>query len=223
MIRPSFILGGRGTGIAHNREELVRLATAGLAASPVNQILVEASIAGWKEYELEVMRDRADNCVVVCSIENFDPMGSIPATRSPSRRPRHCPTSNTRKCATTPSPASAESGGDRRLEHPVRRQSCQRRARGDRDESARLSLLCARSKATGFPIAKIAARLAVGYLLDEIPNDITKATPASFEPSIDYVVTKIRVGPSKSSPAPGAPRDDHAKRGRGDGYRAHVP
>src|SRR5207302_1380189 len=128
IVRPSFILGGGGTGIASNADELRDIAAAGLSASPITEILIERSIAGWKEYELEVMRDRVDNCVVVCSIE---------------MNPR----------------------------------------------VSRSSALA--SKATGFPIAKIAARLAVGYTLDEIPNDITKVTPASFEPTIDYVVTKV--------------------------------
>jgi carbamoyl-phosphate synthase large subunit len=113
IIRPSYILGGTGTGIAADRVELERLAAEGLAASPVSEILVERSIAGWKEYELEVMRDHADNCVVVCSIENLDPWASTPATPSRWRRPRRYPTSSTSRCATTPSPASAASGSRR--------------------------------------------------------------------------------------------------------------
>ena len=107
IIRPSYILGGAGTGIAHDRESLRRMATTGIAASPIDEVLIEESIAGWKEFELEVMRDRADNCVVVCSIENFDPMGVHTGTPSPWLRRRRCPTSSTSACATPPSPASA--------------------------------------------------------------------------------------------------------------------
>ncbi|MGH9027406.1 MAG: carbamoyl-phosphate synthase large subunit, partial [Acidimicrobiia bacterium] len=192
IVRPSFILGGGGTGIAHDADEMRAVAANGLAASPISEILIEQSVVGWKEFELEVMRDQADNAVVICSIENIDAMGVHTGD------------------SITVAPAQTLTD----VEYQVMRDAafaCIRRIGVDTDGSniqfavhpgtgemvviemnprvSRSSALA--SKATGFPIAKIAARLAVGYRLDEIRNDITGATPASFEPTIDYVVTKI--------------------------------
>ena len=192
IIRPAYILGGRGTGIAHTLDEFARLAANGLAASPINEILIEKSIAGWKEYELEVMRDRADNCVIICSIENFDPMGvhtGDSITVAPAQTLSDVEYQRMRDAAfACIRRVGVETGGSN-VQFAVNP------ANGDQvviEMNPRVSRSSAlASKATGFPIAKIAAKLAVGYTLDEIPNDITRATPASFEPTIDYVVTKI--------------------------------
>ncbi len=192
MVRPSFILGGKGTGIAQDPEHFTQLATEGLAASPVGQILVERSIAGWKEYELEVMRDAADNCVVVCSIENFDPMGvhtgdsiTVAPAQTLSDVEYQAMRDDAFACLRR---VGVETGGSN-VQFAVDPATGRRVIIEMNPRVSRSSALA--SKATGFPIAKIAARLAVGYHLDEIPNDITRATPASFEPTIDYVVTKI--------------------------------
>ncbi len=192
MVRPSFILGGAGTGIAPSAEEFVALAREGLAASPVHEILVERSIAGWKEFELEVMRDRKDNCVVVCSIENFDPMGvhtGDSITVAPAQTLSDVEYQAMRDDAfAVLRRVGVETGGSN-VQFAVNPTTGERLVIEMNPRVSRSSALA--SKATGFPIAKIAARLAVGYTLDEIPNDITRATPASFEPSIDYVVTKV--------------------------------
>ncbi|HVB05439.1 MAG TPA: carbamoyl-phosphate synthase large subunit [Acidimicrobiales bacterium] len=192
MVRPSFILGGAGTGIAKDRDELVGLAAFGLAASPIHEILVERSIAGWKEYELELMRDRVDNCVVVCSIENFDPMGvhtGDSITVAPAQTLSDVEYQEMRDDAfTCIRRVGVETGGSN-IQFAVDPRSGDRLVIEMNPRVSRSSALA--SKATGFPIAKIAARLAVGYTLDEIQNDITGATPASFEPTIDYVVTKV--------------------------------
>ncbi|MGC8472418.1 MAG: carbamoyl-phosphate synthase large subunit [Acidimicrobiales bacterium] len=192
MVRPSFILGGKGTGIAPARDVLVRLATEGLDASPVEEILVERSVAGWKEYELEVMRDRADNCVVVCSIENVDPMG-VHTGDSITVAPAQTLTDVEYQAMRDDAFAcirrvGVETGGSN-VQFAVDPATGKRLIIEMNPRVSRSSALA--SKATGFPIAKIAARLAVGYTLDEVRNDITRATPASFEPTIDYVVTKI--------------------------------
>ena len=192
MVRPSFILGGKGTGIAEDAAAFGQLAAEGLAASPVGQILVEKSIAGWKEFELEVMRDAADNCVVVCSIENFDPMG-VHTGDSITVAPAQTLTDVEYQAMRDDAFAclrrvGVETGGSN-VQFAVEPTTGRRVIIEMNPRVSRSSALA--SKATGFPIAKIAARLAVGYLLNEIPNDITKATPASFEPTIDYVVTKI--------------------------------
>ncbi len=192
MVRPSFILGGKGTGIAEDAADFAQLAAEGLAASPVGQILVEQSIAGWKEFELEVMRDAADNCVVVCSIENFDPMG-VHTGDSITVAPAQTLTDVEYQAMRDDAFAclrrvGVETGGSN-VQFAVEPSTGRRVIIEMNPRVSRSSALA--SKATGFPIAKIAARLAVGYLLNEIPNDITKATPASFEPTIDYVVTKI--------------------------------
>ncbi len=192
MVRPSFILGGKGTGIAPARDVLVRLAIDGLDASPVGEILVERSVAGWKEYELEVMRDRADNCVVVCSIENVDPMG-VHTGDSITVAPAQTLTDVEYQAMRDDAFAclrrvGVETGGSN-VQFAVDPATGRRLIIEMNPRVSRSSALA--SKATGFPIAKIAARLAVGYTLDEVRNDITRATPASFEPTIDYVVTKI--------------------------------
>jgi len=192
IIRPSFILGGAGTGIADNEVDFVRLAGEGIAASPIGEILVEKSIAGWKEYELEVMRDVADNCVVICSIENFDPMGvhtGDSITVAPAQTLSDVEYQAMRDDAfAVLRRVGVETGGSN-VQFAVNPANGERLVIEMNPRVSRSSALA--SKATGFPIAKIAARLAVGYTLNEIENDITKVTPASFEPSIDYVVTKI--------------------------------
>jgi carbamoyl-phosphate synthase large subunit len=192
IIRPSFILGGAGTGTAHDRSSLARVAAEGLAASPVSRILIERSIAGWKEFELEVMRDRMDNCVVVCSIENFDPMGvhtgdsiTVAPAQTLSDVEYQAMRDDAFACIRR---VGVETGGSN-IQFAVDPRTGRRLVIEMNPRVSRSSALA--SKATGFPIAKIAARLAVGYSLDEIANDITGATPASFEPTIDYVVTKV--------------------------------
>ena len=192
MVRPSFILGGAGTGTARDRDALARIAAEGLAASPVHQVLVERSIAGWKEFELEVMRDGADNCVVVCSIENLDPMGvhtgdsiTVAPAQTLSDPEYQAMRDDAFACIRR---VGVETGGSN-IQFAVDPAGGRRMVIEMNPRVSRSSALA--SKATGFPIAKIAARLAVGYRLDEVVNDITGATPASFEPTIDYVVTKI--------------------------------
>jgi carbamoyl-phosphate synthase large subunit len=192
IIRPSFILGGAGTGIAHDDAAFERLAGEGLAASPIGEILVEKSIAGWKEFELEVMRDRADNCVVICSIENLDPMGvhtGDSITVAPQQTLSDVEYQAMRDDAfAVLRRVGVETGGSN-VQFAVDPATGERLVIEMNPRVSRSSALA--SKATGFPIAKIAARLAVGYTLNEIRNDITEVTPASFEPVIDYVVTKI--------------------------------
>jgi len=192
IVRPSFVMGGGGTGIASDSDELLRLAAAGLAASPVSEILIERSIAGWKEYELEVMRDRADNCVVVCSIENLDPMGvhtGDSITVAPAQTLSDVEYQRMRDAAFACIRRIGVDTGGSNVQFAVDPDNGDMVVIEMNPRVSRSSALA--SKATGFPIAKIAARLAVGYTLDEITNDITTKTPASFEPSIDYVVTKI--------------------------------
>ncbi|MGE3327873.1 MAG: carbamoyl-phosphate synthase large subunit [Acidimicrobiia bacterium] len=192
IIRPAYILGGRGTGIAENMDEFRRLAANGLDASPISEILIETSIKGWKEYELEVMRDRADNCVIICSIENVDPMGvhtGDSITVAPAQTLSDVEYQIMRDAAfACIRRVGVETGGSN-VQFAVNPLTGDQVVIEMNPRVSRSSALA--SKATGFPIAKIAAKLAVGYTLDEIPNDITKATPASFEPTIDYVVTKI--------------------------------
>ena len=192
MIRPSFILGGSGTGIAHDEAQLRILAGEGIVASPISEILVERSVAGWKEFELEVMRDHADNCVVVCGIENFDPMGvhtGDSITVAPIQTLSDVEYQEMRDDAfAVLRRVGVETGGSN-VQFAVDPDTGERLVIEMNPRVSRSSALA--SKATGFPIAKIAARLAVGYTLDEIRNDITEVTPASFEPVIDYVVTKI--------------------------------
>ncbi len=192
VIRPAYILGGRGTGIAHTDESFQALAANGLAASPISEILVEESIAGWKEYELEVMRDRADNQVVICSIENLDPMGvhtGDSITVAPIQTLSDVEYQIMRNAAfACLRRVGVETGGSN-VQFAVNPTDGRMVVIEMNPRVSRSSALA--SKATGFPIAKIAAKLAVGYTLDEIPNDITKQTPSAFEPVIDYVVTKI--------------------------------
>ena len=192
IVRPAFTLGGTGGGTAYNPEEFEEIARNGLAASPVSQILVEESILGWKEFELEVMRDLNDNVVIICSIENFDPMGvhtGDSITVAPAQTLTDVEYQRLRdmsiKCIRK---VGVETGGSN-IQFAVNPVNGEVRIIEMNPRVSRSSALA--SKATGFPIAKIAAKLAVGYTLDEIPNDITKKTPASFEPTIDYVVTKI--------------------------------
>jgi carbamoyl-phosphate synthase large subunit len=192
IVRPSFILGGAGTGIADDEESLERLAALGLAASPISEILIERSIAGWKEFELEVMRDRADNCVVICSIENFDPMGvhtGDSITVAPAQTLSDVEYQHMRDAAFACIRRIGVETGGSNIQFAVDPDTGAMVVIEMNPRVSRSSALA--SKATGFPIAKIAARLAVGYRLDEITNDITGATPACFEPTIDYVVTKV--------------------------------
>ena len=192
IIRPAYILGGTGTGIAHTPEQGRVMAAHGLAASPISEILIEQSIAGWKEYELEVMRDRADNCVVVCTIENLDPMGvhtGDSITVAPAQTLSDVEYQVLRDAAfACIRRVGVETGGSN-IQFAVNPENGDFVVIEMNPRVSRSSALA--SKATGFPIAKIAARLAVGYTLDEIPNDITEKTPACFEPVIDYVVTKV--------------------------------
>ena len=192
IVRPSYILGGAGTGIAADLDELRRIAAAGLAASPISEILIERSIAGWKEFELEVMRDRADNCVIICSIENFDPMGvhtGDSITVAPAQTLSDEEYQRMRDAAFACIRRIGVETGGSNIQFAVHPSTGEQVVIEMNPRVSRSSALA--SKATGFPIAKIAARLAVGYTLDEIQNDITGETPACFEPTIDYVVTKV--------------------------------
>src|SRR6201998_2385497 len=192
IVRPSFTLGGTGGGMAYNREELVEVLARGLDFSPVHEALIEESVLGWKEYELEVMRDLRDNVIIICSIENFDPMGvhtgdSItvaPAQTLPDREYKAMRDASIAFILEI----GVETGGSN-IQFGVNPETGRMVVIEMNPRVSRSSALA--SKATGFPIAKIAAKLAVGYTLDEIPNDITRKTPASFEPTLDYVVVKI--------------------------------
>jgi carbamoyl-phosphate synthase large subunit len=192
IIRPSFTLGGTGAGIAYNKEEFESVVKWGLDQSPIREILVEQSVIGWKEFELEVMRDKADNVVIICSIENFDPMG-VHTGDSITVAPAQTLTDKEYQLLRDASIAiireiGVETGGSN-IQFCVNPQNGEFYVIEMNPRVSRSSALA--SKATGFPIAKIATLLSIGYTLDEIPNDITKKTPASFEPTLDYVVTKI--------------------------------
>jgi carbamoyl-phosphate synthase large subunit len=192
IIRPSFTLGGTGGGTAYNPEEFEEIIRGGLAASPIHEVLIEESILGWKEFELEVMRDLADNVVIICSIENFDPMGvhtgdSITVAPAQTLTDREYQLLRDMAIRVIRK-VGVETGGSN-IQFGVNPENGDIRIIEMNPRVSRSSALA--SKATGFPIAKIAAKLAVGYTLDEIPNDITRKTPASFEPTIDYVVAKI--------------------------------
>ncbi|MFI9257968.1 carbamoyl-phosphate synthase large subunit [Streptomyces sioyaensis] len=192
VVRPSFTMGGAGSGFAHNEEELRRIAGQGLTLSPTTEVLLEESILGWKEYELELMRDKNDNVVVVCSIENFDPMGvhtgdSITVAPAMTLTDREYQTLRDVGIAVIRE-VGVDTGGCN-IQFAVNPEDGRVIVIEMNPRVSRSSALA--SKATGFPIAKIAARLAVGYTLDEIPNDITEKTPASFEPTLDYVVVKV--------------------------------
>jgi carbamoyl-phosphate synthase large subunit len=192
IIRPAFTLGGAGGGIAYNRDELDEICRRGLDLSPVSEVLVEESLLGWKEFEMEVIRDHADNCVVICSIENLDPMG-VHTGDSITVAPIQTLTDKEYQAMRDASFAviraiGVETGGSN-IQFAVNPANGRMIVIEMNPRVSRSSALA--SKATGFPIAKIAAKLAVGYRLDELKNDITQVTPACFEPSIDYVVTKI--------------------------------
>src|SRR5574340_211833 len=192
IIRPSFTLGGTGGGIAYNREELLEILARGLDLSPVHEVLIEESVLGWKEYELEVMRDLADNVIIICSIENFDPMGvhtGDPITVAPAQTLTDKEYQSMRDAAKKIIRAIGVETGGSNIQFAVNPDDGRMLVIEMNPRVSRSSALA--SKATGFPIAKIAAKLAVGYTLDEIPNDITRKTPACFEPTLDYVVVKI--------------------------------
>src|SRR5579859_2094846 len=193
VIRPSFTMGGTGGGIAYNREELEAIVARGLEASPTHEVLIEESVIGWKEFEMEVVRDHKDNCIIVCSIENFDPMGvhtGDSITVAPSQTLSDAEYQAMRDAgAKVIRRIGVETGGSN-IQFAIDPKSGRMVVIEMNPRVSRSSALA--SKATGFPIAKIAAKLAIGYTLDEIANDITGgATPASFEPTIDYVVTKV--------------------------------
>ncbi|HCX68159.1 MAG TPA: carbamoyl-phosphate synthase large subunit, partial [Rhodobiaceae bacterium] len=192
IIRPSFTMGGTGGGIAYNKQEFNDIVESGLDASPVNEVLIEESVLGWKEYEMEVVRDKADNCIIICSIENVDPMG-VHTGDSITVAPALTLTDKEYQVMRNASLAvlreiGVETGGSN-VQFAVNPKDGRLVVIEMNPRVSRSSALA--SKATGFPIAKVAAKLAVGYTLDELQNDITKVTPASFEPTIDYVVTKI--------------------------------
>ena len=192
IIRPSFTLGGSGGGIAYNGEEFERIVSHGLDLSPIGEVLIEMSVLGWKEYELEVMRDLNDNVVIICSIENFDPMGvhtGDSITVAPAQTLTDKQYQEMRDAAIQVIRRIGVDTGGSNIQFAVEPDTGRMVVIEMNPRVSRSSALA--SKATGFPIAKIAAKLAVGYTLDEITNDITRETPASFEPTIDYVVTKI--------------------------------
>jgi len=192
VIRPSFTMGGSGGGIAYNREEFEQIVASGLDASPVGEVMIDESVLGWKEYEMEVVRDKADNCIIICSIENIDPMG-VHTGDSITVAPALTLTDKEYQIMRNASFAvlreiGVDTGGSN-VQFAVNPENGRMVVIEMNPRVSRSSALA--SKATGFPIAKVAAKLAVGYTLDEIQNDVTKSTPASFEPTIDYVVTKI--------------------------------
>ena len=193
IIRPSFTMGGSGGGIAYNQEEFVEICKRGLEASPTKELLIEESLLGWKEYEMEVVRDHKDNCIIVCSIENLDPMG-VHTGDSITVAPAQTLTDREYQIMRNASIAvlreiGVDTGGSN-VQFAINPKNGAMVVIEMNPRVSRSSALA--SKATGFPIAKVAAKLAVGYTLDELKNDITGgATPASFEPSIDYVVTKV--------------------------------
>ncbi len=192
IIRPSFTLGGTGGGIAYNKDEFVDIVGHGLKASPVSEVLIEESVLGWKEYEMEVVRDKNDNCIIVCSIENIDPMGihtGDSITVAPALTLTDKEYQNLRNASLAVLRGIGVETGGSNVQFGINPKDGRVVVIEMNPRVSRSSALA--SKATGFPIAKVAAKLAVGYTLDELDNDITKATPASFEPSIDYVVTKM--------------------------------
>src|SRR2546421_3253687 len=192
ILRPSFTMGGSGGGIAYNREDLVEILESGLDLSPVHEVLIEESVLGWKEFELEVMRDQADNAIIVCSIENFDPMGvhtGDSITVAPAQTLTDREYQMMRDAALACLREIGVDTGGSNVQFAINPANGRMVIIEMNPRVSRSSALA--SKATGFPIAKIAAKLAVGYRLDEIPNDITRKTPACFEPTIDYVVVKI--------------------------------
>ena len=192
IVRPAFTMGGQGGGVGRTETELLQVVSEGLAASPINQVLVEESVIGWGEFELEVMRDRNDNVVIICSIENIDPMGvhtGDSVTVAPAQTLTDGLYQELRDQAIKVIRAVGVETGGSNVQFAVSPETGEIVVIEMNPRVSRSSALA--SKATGFPIAKMAAKLAVGYALEEIPNDITRATPAAFEPTIDYVVTKI--------------------------------
>ncbi|MCE2436587.1 MAG: carbamoyl-phosphate synthase large subunit, partial [Pseudomonadales bacterium] len=192
IIRPSFTLGGTGGGVAYNREEFAEICEKGLDLSPTTELLIDESLLGWKEYELEVVRDREDNCIIVCSIENVDPMGvhtGDSITVAPAQTLTDKEFQRMRNAAIAVLREIGVETGGSNVQFAVDPKSGRLIVVEMNPRVSRSSALA--SKATGFPIAKVASKLAIGYTLDELMNDITGATPASFEPAIDYVVTKI--------------------------------
>ena len=192
VVRPAFTLGGHGGGFVSTHEELVRQVERGLAESPIGQVLVEESVRGWDEFELEVVRDRADNVVIVCSIENLDPMGvhtGDSVTVAPQMTLSDEAYQELRDSAIAVIRAVGVDTGGSNIQFARERRTGELRLIEMNPRVSRSSALA--SKATGYPIAKVAAKLAVGYTLDEIPNDLTGTTPASFEPTLDYVVVKF--------------------------------
>ncbi|MEI7669365.1 MAG: carbamoyl-phosphate synthase large subunit, partial [Pseudomonadota bacterium] len=192
IIRPSFTMGGTGGGIAYNKEEFEQIILSGLDASPTHEVLIDESLLGWKEYEMEVVRDKADNCIIVCSIENVDPMG-VHTGDSITVAPALTLTDKEYQIMRNASLAvlreiGVDTGGSN-VQFAINPKNGRMVVIEMNPRVSRSSALA--SKATGFPIAKVAAKLAIGYTLDEILNDVTKVTPASFEPTIDYIVTKI--------------------------------
>src|SRR5437867_349193 len=203
ILRPSFTLGGTGGGIAYNREDLVDILERGLALSPVHEVLIEESVLGWKEFELEVMRDLADNCIIICSIENFDPMGvhtgdsiTVAPAQTLTDREYQMMRDGAIRCLRE---IGVDTGGSN-VQFAINPTDGRMVIIEMNPRVSRSSALA--SKATGFPIAKIAAKLAVGYRLDEIRNDITRKTPACFEPPSIMWGSRSRAGSSRSSPAP---------------------
>ncbi len=212
VVRPSFTMGGVGSGLAHDSEELRQIAGTGLAASPVTEVLIEESILGWKEYELEVMRDKADNVVIVCSIENFDPMGvhtGDSVTVAPAMTLTDREYQRMRDVGIAIIRAVGVDTGGCNIQFAINPDDGRMIVIEMNPRVSRSSALA--SKATGFPIAKIAAKVAVGYTLDEIPNDITRVTPASFEPALDYVVVKVPRFAFEKFPAADATLTTHMK------------
>jgi carbamoyl-phosphate synthase large subunit len=192
IIRPSFTLGGTGGGIAYNKAEFIEIVERGIDASPTSEVLIEESVLGWKEFEMEVVRDKNDNCIIVCSIENLDPMGvhtGDSITVAPAQTLTDVEYQRMRDAAFACIRRIGVDTGGSNIQFAPNPENGDMVVIEMNPRVSRSSALA--SKATGFPIAKIAARLAVGYTLDEIMNDITGETPASFEPTIDYVVTKI--------------------------------
>ena len=226
IIRPSFTLGGTGGGIAYNKAEFIEIVEGGIDASPTNEVLIEESVLGWKEFEMEVVRDKKDNCIIICSIENVDPMG-VHTGDSITIAPALTLTDKEYQILRDASIAvlreiGVETGGSN-VQFAINPVDGRLVVIEMNPRVSRSSALA--SKATGFPIAKVAAKLAVGYTLDEIANDITGgATPASFEPTIDYVVTKIpRFAFEKFPGASTGAHDLDEIGGRSDGDRAHLP
>ena len=224
VVRPAFTLGGHGGGFAETPLELRRQVEIGLRESPIGQVLVEESVRGWDEFELEVIRDRADNVVIVCSIENLDPMGvhtGDSVTVAPQMTLSDEAYQELRDAAIAVIRAIGVDTGGSNVQFARSRETGELRVIEMNPRVSRSSALA--SKATGYPIAKVAAKLAVGYTLDEIPNDLTRTTPASFEPTLDYVVVKFPRFAFEE--VPGRRRDArHAdeERGGGDGDRPHL-